>query len=125
MKRKQKTKKPRRKDTELPQTSMPTQVVADTAVYEEMYDSVERAAATATILDAEQDRGIISKTQFTATLNEPISIRTSLGSGPRRQETMRDAAAQTRSERVSKFSNDPPLLRVNTLRSGEDRLILT
>nr|GEX31133.1 copia protein [Tanacetum cinerariifolium] len=86
--RKQKPRKTKRKDTELPQTSVPTEVVADEAVYEEMYDSVKRAATTATGLDAEQDRGIISKTQFTATLNEPSSIRTSSGSGPRRQETM-------------------------------------
>nr|GEU37237.1 putative ribonuclease H-like domain-containing protein [Tanacetum cinerariifolium] len=41
-----------------------------------------------------------------------------------RQKTMGDAAAQTRSERVSKFSNYPPLLRVNTLGSREDRLQL-
>nr|GFD27858.1 hypothetical protein [Tanacetum cinerariifolium] len=87
--------------------------------------SVEKAATTATGLDAEHDRGIISKTQFTATLNEPSSIRTSSDSGPRRQETMGDTAAQTRSERLSKFSNDPPLLRVNTLGSGEDRLKLS
>nr|GEU39261.1 hypothetical protein [Tanacetum cinerariifolium] len=72
--RKQKPMKTRRKDTELPQTSVPTEVVADEAVYEEMYDSVERAATTTTSLDAKQDRG----------------------SGPRRQETIRDAAAQTR-----------------------------
>nr|GEY93134.1 hypothetical protein [Tanacetum cinerariifolium] len=37
---------------------------------------------------------------------------------------MRDATAQTMSERVSKFSNDLPFLRFNTLRSGEDRLQL-
>nr|GEX76968.1 hypothetical protein [Tanacetum cinerariifolium] len=123
--RKKKTKKPKRKDIELPQTSVPTEVVADKAVYEEMYDSVERAATTTTSLDAEQDMGIISKTQFTAILNEPSSIETSLGSRPRHQETIRDAAAQTRSERLSKFSNDPPLSRVNTLRSREDRLTLT
>nr|GEW60282.1 hypothetical protein [Tanacetum cinerariifolium] len=122
--RKQKLRKRSRKDSELPQNSVPTKVVADEAVYEEMYDSVERAATTATGLDTEQDRGIISKTQFTATLNEPSSIRTSSDSGPKRQETMRDAAAQTRSERVSKFSNNPPLSRVNTLGSGEDRLQL-
>nr|GEX28902.1 ribonuclease H-like domain-containing protein [Tanacetum cinerariifolium] len=55
--RKQKTKKPRRKDTELPQTSVPIEVVADKVVYEEMYDSVERAATTATVLDADgEDR---------------------------------------------------------------------
>nr|GFA01895.1 hypothetical protein [Tanacetum cinerariifolium] len=70
--RKQKTKKTRIKDTELPQTSEPTEVDADEAVYEEMYDSVERAATTATGLDANS------------------------GSRPRRQETMRNAAAQTR-----------------------------
>nr|GEU82973.1 hypothetical protein [Tanacetum cinerariifolium] len=58
---------------------------------------VERAATT-TGLDAEQDKGII--------------------------KTMMDAAAQTRSERVSKFSNDPLISRVNTLGSGEDRLQL-
>nr|GEV05618.1 retrotransposon protein, putative, unclassified [Tanacetum cinerariifolium] len=68
----------------------------DEAVYEEMYDSVERAATTTTGLDAEQDRGIISKTQFTATLNEPSSIGTSSGSRPMRQETIGDVATQTR-----------------------------
>nr|GEW52662.1 hypothetical protein [Tanacetum cinerariifolium] len=99
--RKQKPKKTRKKDTELPQTSVPIEVVAD------------------------EDMGIISKTQFTVTLNEPSSIRTSSSCEPMRQETMRDVAAQTRSERVSKFSNDPPLLRVNTLGSGDDRLKLT
>nr|GEV09420.1 retrovirus-related Pol polyprotein from transposon TNT 1-94 [Tanacetum cinerariifolium] len=97
--RNQKPRKTRRKDTELPQTSVPTEVVVDEVVYEEMYDSAERAATTATGLDTEQDRG----------------------SGPRRQETTGDAA---RSERVTKFSNDLPLLRVNTLGSREDRLQL-
>nr|GEU86011.1 hypothetical protein [Tanacetum cinerariifolium] len=92
--------------------------------HEKMYDSMEVAATTATGLDAEKDRGIICKTQFTATLNEPSFIGTSSGSGPRRQETIEDAAAQTRSERVLKFSNDPPLSRVTTLENGEDRLQL-
>nr|GEW07659.1 hypothetical protein [Tanacetum cinerariifolium] len=50
-----------------------------------------------------------------ATVNEPSLIGTSSGSGPRRQETMGDAAAQTKSERVSKFYNDPPLSKVNIL----------
>nr|GEX62242.1 retrovirus-related Pol polyprotein from transposon TNT 1-94 [Tanacetum cinerariifolium] len=79
-------------------TSVPTKVVVNEAVYEEMYDSVERATTTATDLDAEQDRGIISKTQFTITLNEPSSIETSSGSGTRRQKTIGDAAAQTRND---------------------------
>nr|GEX86880.1 hypothetical protein [Tanacetum cinerariifolium] len=38
---------------------VPTKVVADEAVYEEMYDNVKRAATTATGLDAKQDRGVI------------------------------------------------------------------
>nr|GEV59994.1 putative reverse transcriptase, RNA-dependent DNA polymerase [Tanacetum cinerariifolium] len=97
----------------------------DETVYEEMYGSMEMAATTATGLDTEQDRDIIIKTQFTAILNEPSSIETSSGSGTRRQETMGDVTAQTRSERVSKLSNDPPLSRVNTLRSGKDRLKLS
>nr|GEX82234.1 hypothetical protein [Tanacetum cinerariifolium] len=79
--RKQKPRKTKRKDTELPQTSMPTKVITDDAVYEEIYDSVERADTTAIGLDAEQDRGI---------------IRTSSCSGPKCQETIGDTIAQTR-----------------------------
>ncbi|GJV52901.1 uncharacterized mitochondrial protein-like protein [Tanacetum coccineum] len=66
------------------------------AVYEEMDDSLERDATTATSLDAEQDRGNINKTQSKATLNEPSFIGTTSGSGPRRQDTMGDTIAQTR-----------------------------
>ncbi|GJW83738.1 hypothetical protein Tco_0156883 [Tanacetum coccineum] len=44
---------------------------------EEMDDSLERAATTATSLDVEQDRGNINKTQSKATLNEPSSLGTS------------------------------------------------
>ncbi|GJS50362.1 hypothetical protein Tco_0600483 [Tanacetum coccineum] len=83
----------------------------DEAVYEERDDSLERAATTATGLDVEQDRGNINKTQSKATPNEPSSLGTSSGGGPRRQETMGDTIAQTRSENVSKFSNDPLLAR--------------
>nr|GEU67575.1 copia protein [Tanacetum cinerariifolium] len=48
-----------RKVTEVPQPSDPT-TVADDAVNKEMNDSLERAATTATSLDAEQDRGRIA-----------------------------------------------------------------
>ncbi|GKG37773.1 hypothetical protein Tco_0456996, partial [Tanacetum coccineum] len=85
----------KRKDIEVPQPSGPTTNVADEAVYKERDDSLERVATTATGLDAEQDRGYINKTQ-----------------------------SKTRSENVSKFSNDPLLARGNTLQSGEDRLKL-
>ncbi|GJZ00442.1 hypothetical protein Tco_0517871 [Tanacetum coccineum] len=122
--RKQRPRKPKRKDTEIPQSSVPVENVVDKAIYEERDDSLERATTTATGLDAEQDRGNISKTQSKATPNEPSSIGTSLGGGPRRQDTMGDTIAQTRSENVSKFSNDPLLAGVNTPRSGEDSLQL-
>ncbi|GKC52472.1 retrovirus-related pol polyprotein from transposon TNT 1-94 [Tanacetum coccineum] len=88
--KKQKPRKPKRKDTEVPQPSGPTTNVADEAVYEEMDDSLERAATSATSLDAERDRGNINKTQSKATLNKPSSIGTSSGCGPRRQDAMGD-----------------------------------
>ncbi|GJT21226.1 hypothetical protein Tco_0891163 [Tanacetum coccineum] len=50
--KKQKPRKPKRKDTEIPQSNGPTDNVADEVVYEEMDDSLERAATTATSLDA-------------------------------------------------------------------------
>ncbi|GKA83821.1 hypothetical protein Tco_0805416 [Tanacetum coccineum] len=75
---------------------------ADETIHEERGDSVERAATTATSLDVEQGSG-----------------------SPRRQDTiLGDRPAQTRFERLSKQSNDPPLSRVNTLGSGEDSMKL-
>ncbi|GJZ45314.1 reverse transcriptase domain-containing protein [Tanacetum coccineum] len=114
--------KPKRKDTKVPQPSGPTDNVVDEVVYEEMDDSLERAATTATSLDAEQDRGNINKTKSKATLNEPSSIETSSGSGPRRQDTMGDTIAQTGFKNVSKTSNDSLLAGVNTPRSDDDIL---
>ncbi|GJR57058.1 hypothetical protein Tco_1499220 [Tanacetum coccineum] len=119
--KKQKPRKPKRKDTQIPQSSGPTEHVADEAVYKELDDSLVRAATTASSLEAEQDSGNINKTQSKATPNEPSSPETSLGGGLRCQETMGDTIAQTRFEDVSKHSNDPLLARGNTLRSGKDR----
>ncbi|GKC86398.1 hypothetical protein Tco_1142115 [Tanacetum coccineum] len=49
----------------------------------------------------------------------------SSGGSLRRQDTiLGDRPAQTRFERLSKQSNDPPLLRVNTLGSEEDSMKL-
>ncbi|GJV60250.1 hypothetical protein Tco_1466350 [Tanacetum coccineum] len=89
---------PKRKDTEVPQPSGPTTNVADEAVYKEMDNSLVRAATTASSLETEQDSG----------------------GDPRRQETMGDTIAQTRSENVSKLSNDPLFLKGNILQSGKD-----
>ncbi|GJS87891.1 hypothetical protein Tco_0770527 [Tanacetum coccineum] len=56
----------------------------DKAVNEEMDDSMERAATTATSLDAEHDRGNINKTQSKATPNKAGSQGTTSGGGHRR-----------------------------------------
>ncbi|GJS46862.1 retrovirus-related pol polyprotein from transposon TNT 1-94 [Tanacetum coccineum] len=104
----------KRKDTQIPQSSGPTYNDEDEAVNEEMDDSLVRATTTATGLNAEQDRGNINKTQSKATPNEPSSLGTSSGGGPRRQDTTGDTIAQTRFENVSKTSSDPLLARENT-----------
>ncbi|GKD13741.1 hypothetical protein Tco_1198148, partial [Tanacetum coccineum] len=87
-----------RYESMVPQPRSPTQThVADETVHKERGYSVERAATIATNLDAD----------------------------PRRQDTiLGDKPAQTWFERLSKQSNDPPLSRVNTLRSGEDSMTL-
>ncbi|GKD84358.1 hypothetical protein Tco_1355512 [Tanacetum coccineum] len=99
---KQRSKRPKRKDIQVPQPSGPRINLADEVVIEEMDDSLVRAATTASSLEAEQDSD----------------------SGPKRQDTIGDTIAQTRFENVSKTSNDSLLARVNTPRSDEDRLKL-
>ncbi|GKC81110.1 hypothetical protein Tco_1136827 [Tanacetum coccineum] len=101
-KKTQKPRRPKKKDTQVPQPSGPTTNVADEAINEEMDDSLERAATIASNLEAKQESG----------------------GGPKRQETMGDTIAQTRSDNVSKLSNDPLLARGSTLLSGEDSLKL-
>ncbi|GJX08285.1 hypothetical protein Tco_0196217 [Tanacetum coccineum] len=76
--------------------------VGNEAVHKELSDRMERAATTASSLEVEQD-----------------------SSGLRCQDTiLGDVDAQTRFETTSKQSNDPPLLRGYTPRSGEDSLNL-
>ncbi|GJY57988.1 hypothetical protein Tco_0457880 [Tanacetum coccineum] len=120
----QKPRKPKRKDTHVPQPSDPTDNIADEAVYKELGDSLVRAATIVSSLEAEQDIGNITKTQSKATPNESSSLGTTSGDGPRCQETMGDTIAQTRFENVSKHSNDSLLARGNTLRSDKDSLKL-
>nr|GEY38389.1 hypothetical protein [Tanacetum cinerariifolium] len=97
--------------SQVPQPSGPTESVADEAVYKELDKRLARAATTASKLEAEQDSGNISKTQFKETPNEPSSQETNSGGGPR-------------FESVSKQSNDSLLVRGNTLQSDEDILKL-
>ncbi|GKF72319.1 hypothetical protein Tco_0208433 [Tanacetum coccineum] len=51
--KKQRSRRSKRKDTEVPQPSGPTTNVVDEAVNKEMDDSLERVATTATGLEAE------------------------------------------------------------------------
>ncbi|GJZ94558.1 putative reverse transcriptase domain-containing protein, partial [Tanacetum coccineum] len=61
----------RGRDTKIPQSSGPLVKVGDEAVHKELGDRMERAATTASSLEAEQDSGNINRTQSMATLNEP------------------------------------------------------
>nr|GEW49023.1 putative ribonuclease H-like domain-containing protein [Tanacetum cinerariifolium] len=79
----QKPRKPKRKDTHVPQPSNPTDNVVDEAVYKELGDRLVRAATTASSLEAEQKSGNITKTQSKATPNESSSLRTNSGGSPR------------------------------------------
>ncbi|GJV96543.1 ribonuclease H-like domain-containing protein [Tanacetum coccineum] len=88
----QKPRRPKRKDTKVPQPSGLTTNVAYEAVNKEMDDSLVRDATTASSLEAEQDHGWWSQT-------------------PRNYW---DTISQTRSENVSKLSNDPLLARETT-----------
>ncbi|GJX85450.1 hypothetical protein Tco_0336224 [Tanacetum coccineum] len=77
---------------------VPLKKVGNEAVHKELGDKMERAATTASSLEAEQD-----------------------SSGPRCQDTiLGDVNAQTRFEITSKQSNDLPLSRGYTLGSGKD-----
>nr|GEW17362.1 hypothetical protein [Tanacetum cinerariifolium] len=112
--------KPKRKDTQVPQPSVPTKSVVDEAVHKELGDSLVRAATTASSLKAKQDSGNITKTQSKETPNKSSSQRTNSGGGIWCQETIGDTTAQTRFESVSKHSNDSLLVRGNILRSDRD-----
>ncbi|GKD36210.1 hypothetical protein Tco_1251719, partial [Tanacetum coccineum] len=122
----QKTQKPRRpkkKDTQVPQSSVPSDNVVDEAVYKELDDSLVRAATTASSLEAEQDSGNIIKTRSKATPNEVGSQGTTSGGGPRCQETMGDTITQTRFKNVSKLSNDPLLVREKTKTTQAEEIV--
>ncbi|GJW89914.1 uncharacterized mitochondrial protein-like protein [Tanacetum coccineum] len=74
-------RRPKKKDTQVPQSSVPSDNVADEAVYKELDDSLVRAATTASSLEAEQDSGNIIKTRSKATPNEVGSHGTTSGGG--------------------------------------------
>ncbi|GJZ99188.1 hypothetical protein Tco_0671739 [Tanacetum coccineum] len=72
----------RGRDTKIPQSGGPPEKVSDEAIYKELGERMERAASTASSLEAEQDSGNINRTQSMTELNEPSPYGTSLGSGP-------------------------------------------
>ncbi|GJX37303.1 hypothetical protein Tco_0250606 [Tanacetum coccineum] len=76
-------RKPKRKDTQVPQPSGSSEHVADEAVHKELGDSLVRAATAASSLEAEQDNGNITKTRSKATPNESSSLGTTSGGGLR------------------------------------------
>ncbi|GKB36869.1 hypothetical protein Tco_0881811 [Tanacetum coccineum] len=62
--------------TMVPQSSVPSDNVADEAIYKELDGNLVRAATTASSLEAKQDSGNIIKTRSKATPNEASSERT-------------------------------------------------
>nr|GEW67068.1 hypothetical protein [Tanacetum cinerariifolium] len=120
----QKHRKPKRKNTQVPQPNGSTEHVTDEAIYKELDDRLVRAATTASSLEAKQDSGNIDKTQSKATPNEASSPGTTSGGGPWCQEAIGDTIAQTWFENMSKLSNDSLLARGNTIRSDEDSMKL-
>ncbi|GJV71490.1 putative reverse transcriptase domain-containing protein [Tanacetum coccineum] len=68
--------------------SRPINLDADETVYKKWEDRMERAATTASSLEAEQDGGNINKTQSMATLNESFPQGTDSSSDPRCQDTI-------------------------------------
>ncbi|GJS25346.1 putative reverse transcriptase, RNA-dependent DNA polymerase [Tanacetum coccineum] len=88
----------RGRNNKVPQSGGSPNKVGDEAINEEMFDNVERAATTASSLEAEQ---------------------ASIIPGAKTPWGMQ---AQTRSEGVSNLSSDPPLSGGHTLRSGKDSM---
>ncbi|GJR95542.1 hypothetical protein Tco_0267716 [Tanacetum coccineum] len=68
--------------------STPAQHSNNETVYKEWEDKMERAASTASSLEAEQDIGNINRTQSLSTLNESFPQGNNSGSGLRCQVTI-------------------------------------
>ncbi|GJU16182.1 hypothetical protein Tco_1144148 [Tanacetum coccineum] len=110
----------RGQNTKVPQSGGSPNKVGDEAINEEMLDSMERAATTATSLEAE---GIQAQTRFEGVSNlssdPPLSRGYTFGSG---EDSMEHQIELTNN--VPNTPHDSPLLGVNTPRSDEGRLKL-
>nr|GEV39001.1 hypothetical protein [Tanacetum cinerariifolium] len=89
-------RKPKRKDTQVPQPSVPTESVVDKTVHKELGDRLVRAATTASSLRAEQDNANITKTQSKATPNESSFQGTKVESSDDEESLGKDASKQER-----------------------------
>ncbi|GJW33579.1 uncharacterized mitochondrial protein-like protein [Tanacetum coccineum] len=78
----------RGRDTKIHQFGGPPKKVGDEAVHKKLDDRMERAATTASSLEAEQDNGNINRIQSMAKLNESFPQGTDSGSGPKCQDTI-------------------------------------
>ncbi|GJV53698.1 hypothetical protein Tco_1449439 [Tanacetum coccineum] len=89
--RQRRTHKRRRtkKDTKLPQTSVPLNLEVDNVIPKEGDDNVERDITTDASLDAAQDSDNIIRTQTTAMPNVDIPQGIDKGGSLRRQDTIR------------------------------------
>ncbi|GJX02308.1 hypothetical protein Tco_0186221 [Tanacetum coccineum] len=96
---KQRSRRPKRKDTQVPQPSGPTTSIVDEAINEDMDDSLVRAATIS----------------FSLGSHRVVPVALTHGGIP---------IAQTRFENVSITSNDSLLAGLNTPQSDEDRLKL-
>nr|GEV56444.1 hypothetical protein [Tanacetum cinerariifolium] len=114
-------RKPKRKNTQVPQPSGSIEHVVDEAVHKERVDRLVRAATTTSSLEAEQDSGNIDKTLSKATPNEATSIGTTSGGGPRFQEAIGDTIAQTRSLTLEK-TKTTQALETNSLKRRVKKL---
>ncbi|GKB12970.1 hypothetical protein Tco_0846893 [Tanacetum coccineum] len=84
--------------------------------------SVERAITTVASLDVAQDSDNIIRTRTTTMPNVDIPQGMDTGGSPRCQETIGGTPAQTRSERVLAYPNEPPISEGHTSGSGEGRM---
>ncbi|GJV16367.1 hypothetical protein Tco_1361690 [Tanacetum coccineum] len=114
----QKPRKPKRKDTQVPQPSGPTYIFINEAVHKELGDRLVWVATTASSLEAEQDNVNITKTRSKATPNEASSQETTSGGGPRRvvssgdeEDLGEDASKQGR--RINAIDADKDITMVN------------
>ncbi|GJS77125.1 hypothetical protein Tco_0727006 [Tanacetum coccineum] len=75
----QKPREPKKKDTQVPQPSGPTEHVADQDIYKELGDILVRAATTASSLEAEHDSGnTLQSDEDRLKLNELMELCTDL-----------------------------------------------